>query len=482
MFRGIRRCLSVFPVLLLAAQLSAEYACPAPSGTAGSVIEVSPTDNLGQLLYDAAPNTTFLLNDGIYKVVSNIQIRAEGTTARSKSGNRAAVVLDGNNGGQPLARDDFTPEILQIRASDVTLADLTIRYARDHGIHAMGGSEKNLTNIVLHNLHVYDCGQQLIKVNSNGNAANSHWVDSSVLQCSLVEFIDNSVMQDMGTYFYTGGLDVHGGEGWIIRGNTFRNIQRNGKAMEHAVHMWNKCRGTLVENNRFENCFRAIGFGMKLEPGRLERHYPDSAGDSPYYDHIGGIIRNNVVYNQAGIHLETGVELMNVTGVEVYHNTVGSHDTPFNSMEYRWPNTTVTMKNNLLTHRLMRRDRAQATLEGNVTNADRSLFVDFSAGDLHLRSSALQAIDQGVPLPDPGVDIDGQPRNSAPDIGADEVQASPTRKHPERSRRTQRTPLRLFDLKGREVTRQHNDAITNRNTPTQVIVTSDETRPSVKSN
>ncbi|MBD3321933.1 MAG: hypothetical protein GF350_12625 [Chitinivibrionales bacterium] len=50
-------------------------------------------------------------------------------------------------------------------------------------------------------------------------------------------------------------------------------------------------------------------------------------------------------------HLETGVELMKVKDVEVYHNTVRAADDPFNCMEYRHSGTTVIMKNNLYSHR-----------------------------------------------------------------------------------------------------------------------------------
>ena len=61
---------------------------------------------------------------------------------------------------------------------------------------------------------------------------------------------------------------------------------------------------------------------------------------------------------------------------------------------------------------------------GNLENAQLSLFADGSNGDLHLASSATEAIDQGAAVA-AGLcddDIDGEPRDSSPDIGADEVQ------------------------------------------------------------
>ena len=55
-------------------------------------------------------------------------------------------------------------------------------------------------------------------------------------------------------------------------------------------------------------------------------------------------------------------------------------------------------------------------------NATSSLFVNMATGDLHSRSTAAVAIDQGVPVPNADVDWDGETRPSGAgyDIGADE--------------------------------------------------------------
>lgn len=42
-------------------------------------------------------------------------------------------------------------------------------------------------------------------------------------------------------------------------------------------------------------------------------------------------------------------------------------------------------------------------------------------GDLHLTAGATDAIDQGTPVGDAGLDLDGEPHDrGAPDLGADE--------------------------------------------------------------
>jgi hypothetical protein len=385
-------------------------------------IELSPGDDIRSAITQAGEGAEIVLAAGDYAVDNIIQVRAAGVTIRSQSGDRSSVILDGNRGGLPLRRENFTPEILQIRASDVTIADVTIRYAGAHGIHASGAADHTIANLVMRNIHVHDCGEQLIKVNSNGNADNLHWVDGGLLENSLVEFIDNSVMRDMGSYFYTGGLDVHGSDNWIVRNNTFRGIWREDRMMEHAIHFWSRSRNTLIENNTFVNCWRAIGLGMKTSASGLIRSYDDHAGENPFYDHVGGMIRNNVIYNDSDHRLETGIELMNVLDTEVYHNTVVSLADPFNSIEYRWPDTRVTIKNNLCTHRILARNDAIGDLTGNIENARLAWFADYAQADLHLSAGAAPAIDNGVVLADgkAGRDIDGDGRGDAPDIGADE--------------------------------------------------------------
>ncbi len=433
--------------------------CPEYTVERTQSVTVTPDQNLREVLRAVAPNTAVYLADGVYPVESNLQITADSITLRSSSGNRDAVILEGNRGaGSSLDRERFVPEVIAISGSEVHIVDISVRHARDHAIHLYAPADHSISGCVMHNLHVYDCGEQLIKVNSNGNSSAPCWVDSGVLEESLIEFTDNSVMEDMGDYFYTGGLDVHGGEGWIVRWNTFRNIEREGKLMEHAVHFWSRSRGSVVENNRFENCYRAIGFGMKQAADGLVRTYPDGAGEEPYRDHIDGIIRNNVIFNKAGVHLETGIELMNVATTGVYHNTVYSSDEPFNCIEYRWPATRVVIVNNLTSHRIMERNDAQGELSGNVTGVPASFFVNVSGGDVHLAAGANAAIDKGTAVPADlaGTDIDGTVRGGSPDVGADEYGKPDAVLRPFSAGNTApgtKTNVEMFELNGRVIGR-----------------------------
>jgi len=67
------------------------------------------------------------------------------------------------------------------------------------------------------------------------------------------------------------------------------------------------------------------------------------------------------------------------------------------------------------------RDGASGTLSNNIEAAPLSLFVDPGALDFHLQAGAAQAIDEGVPVAEAGVDVDGEAHDvGPPDIGADE--------------------------------------------------------------
>lgn len=428
------RCASLFRVSLMAllcagpavlvpvSPASAQPACPEWIDPHPETVPLAPGDDLPAAVRAAAPGTTLLLAPGTYKVGATLNFAVDDVTLRSASGKAADVVLDGRIAtGSALDPAGFTPEIIAVSASGITLADITVKHARYHGIHAYGAAGHTVKRLSMRGLRVLDCGEQLIKVNSNGSDP-AWYVDSGSLECSLLAFEDNSVMEPMADGFYTGGIDIHAGQGWTLRGNLFRNIQRDGKIMEHAIHMWSKSRGALIEGNRFEDVYRAIGLGMKTsEPNAgLERHYPDKAGDSPYLDFIDAIVRDNVVYGRAGIHLESGMELANVAGVEAYHNTVFATDKPFSSIEYRYGNTRVILKNNLVSHAILRRDGAQGETEGNLENAPAALFVDAAKGDLRLKPGAAGAIDQGAVLPAGkcGTDFEGVPRDPKPDIGA----------------------------------------------------------------
>ena len=410
---------AVFAAVLLGGPAAAQTPgpcapLPPPSGT---VIDVTPAQagQLASIVSGAPAGSTIRLADGTYALGGAlVNLRAPGVTLRSLSGNAAAVVLDNDYQGG---------DLLAVTASNVTVADLTVRRAWFHPIH-VAPQAAPITGTLIHNVRVIDPGEQGIKINPN---AGFH-ADAGEIRCSRVELTDQG-RPHIRNGCYTGGIDGHRALGWRVHDNVIAGFWCATGLSEHGIHFWTGSRDTVVERNVLRNNARGIGFGLGLNtPGRTYADVPcpgvTSAG------HFRGVIRNNFVvvndprvFSQASGGFDAGIALEQVCLAETSHNTVYSTQPPFSSIEWRFAGNAGRVANNLVSHNLRARDGAAATVAGNVENGPPSLVVDLAgAGDLHLRIDAAAAIDRGVVLP-PGTvdgDIDTDPRDTAPDVGADE--------------------------------------------------------------
>lgn len=386
---------------------------------AGATIMVTPAQaaDLPRIVREAAEGTTILLADGVYRTSGDesarrIQVTARGITIRSASGDPEAVVIDG---------EYATAETITIHARDVTLAELTVTHAVDHCVHVSprdGGPD--VTGTHLYRVRVLDCGEQFVKINPSG--ARDAWVDDGVVECSHFEMTDAGrphVERAVGGC-YTGGIDAHSARGWIVRQNVFEGIYCAGEGLaEHAIHFWSASRDTLVERNVIRDCARGIGFGLVENGGT--RPYPDDPYPGIYVGHLGGIIRNNVIVATIPWY-DTGIELDQARDSLVLHNSIIETDGAtgrFSSIDARFANTRVIIRNNLV-RRLTVRNDAQTTSDHNVENVPLAYFADGAGGDAHLTSAATEAIDRGAVEAEAGLDIDGEPHGDAPDLGADE--------------------------------------------------------------
>jgi uncharacterized repeat protein (TIGR01451 family) len=246
-----------------------------------------------------------------------------------------------------------------------------------------------------------------------------------VIACSHVELTDagrGHVRDDC----YTGGVDGHQAWGWVVRDTVIEGFWCEHGLAEHGIHFWTGSRDTLVERNVLVDNARGVGFGLGYSGDDWRSYGDDPCPGADYVGHYDGVVRNNFVFaGRPGLFssqygFDCGVCLEQACGARVLHNTVASTQVPqSSSIEWRWSNTDAEITNNLVSHNLKQRDGASATLAGNLDGAPLSLFADGAGGDLHLAEGASSAIDRGV---NAGVatDIDGQARDSTPDIGADE--------------------------------------------------------------
>jgi hypothetical protein len=400
---------------------SAQPPCAPLPPPAGATIEVvaAQTASLRAIVAGAASGTTILLHDGLYLLddgdaASRLTFATPGVTLRSFSGNRDAVVLDA---------DYQTNELISIQASNVTIADLTLREAYDHPVHVSGNGAP-ITGTLLHNLRIVDPGQQGVKINPIGTA----WADNGTIECSSIE-LTGAGRPFVRDNCYTGGIDAHAAWGWAVRRNRISGFWCDDGLSEHAIHFWNASRDTVVEENRIVDCARGVGFGL-LEISGDRTYTPDPYPGVGYIGHIDGVIRNNFIAaadpdllaSQFGF--DAGIALEQARGTRVVHNSVVSTAAPFSSIEWRFANTVVQLVNNLVSHNLRERDGGpQETLSGNIVAAPTAWFVAPATGDLHLASDGLPPVDSGAAAPSGWADgdFDGQPRESARDVGADEL-------------------------------------------------------------
>lgn len=103
--------------------------------------------------------------------------------------------------------------------------------------------------------------------------------------------------------------------------------------------------------------------------------YPDEPGG--YVGHYGGLIRNNVIYADVP-YFDTGIELSQASGTKVFHNTIPHNiavTSFFSSIDYRFANTSVVIRNNLV-ERITVREGAAGTVDHNLEGVALDLFAN----------------------------------------------------------------------------------------------------------
>ena len=415
--------LGCFPLQSLGAdqptQTQASVHCPPLDPPSGNIVNVDTVAELENAVNTSPSGSTILIADGTYDLHGvYLWFATPNVTLRSASGNRDAVVIDGNY-------DETTGEIITIAASDVTIADLTLQRAYTHPIHVVATASADTTGALIYNLHIIDPAEQAIKINPDQD--RTHFPDDGEVACSHIELTDAG-RPHIRNNCYTGGVDAHQAWGWTIRDNLIEGFWCEYGFSEHGIHFWTGSRDTLTQRNVLVDNARGVGYG--LGDSDAGRAYPDDpCSGASYVGHYDGIIRNNFIFAardelfSSEYSFDCGICLAQACGTQVLHNTVASTQAPFSSIEWRFADTDVDLINNLVSHNLQDRGGA-AFLDGNLQNASLALFEDGAGGDLHLVASASAAIDQGATLAaglcDDDFDGDARPSGSGRDIGADE--------------------------------------------------------------
>jgi len=368
-------------------------------------VPANPSNWIG-LIEGALDGDEVLLADGVYNLNQYaVQISGQ-ITVRGASGNRAAVLIQGQGYGVP-------SEGFMVHAANVTIADLSMTAIRNHAISIKGESGAQAPHV--YNVHLYDIGTQHIK----GTPGNG--VSNGVVACSRIGYSAGGVQGD-----YINAIDIHHGIKWTVRDNEIYDIWGDGTGCEvdvtcgtylsgggPAILFWNNSSGTVVERNRIVESFMGIALGYGTP-------------------HPGGAIRNNFVFrSQASrpgargtITGDLGIHVRGGNGTTVDHNTVIQAGSYPGAVEI-WQSQNVAVRNSLISQPVWDRGgNSGLSLLGNKTDGSAAdLGVPF---DPHLAAGS-GAVDFATTVSLPGVpddiDGDGRPQGLRRDAGCDEWKA-----------------------------------------------------------
>lgn len=318
-----------------------------------------------------------------------LSIDADNITVRSSTGNRDDVVIQGDamSSGATIKSIFYFPQ--GAYGQNATIKDLSVGRVGWHAIFFNGNGSGNGT--VVDNVRIFDCYEQFIK-----GAVATTGTSNVTVKHSLFEFTTSALN------YYTGGIDAHSADGWLIQDNIFKNIQSpSSYVAEHAIHLWSNTSfsgSNIVERNKIVNCDRGIGVW-------------NGTGTN--------IIRNNMISsNGSGIFSDVGIDIQNTMNSRVYNNSVWvAASGYYASMEFRGALSTGSyIANNLTNKGIYQFNGATGTEVYNVTDAESSWFFNPMIGDLHINSS----VGLGISISGLTDDYDGESRTSNIDIGADQ--------------------------------------------------------------
>ena len=376
------------------------------------VVNVSTETALQAATGNLQSGDTIVLADGVYNLTSTLYVNGRNNvTIRGASGSTNVVLvgkgMDNSNYGS-------VPFGVWSNGTNTTVAHLTIRDTWDNEIIFNSGAQSP---------HVYcvrllNAGSQFIKSNPT-DVNNGVGVNNGIVEYCWFEYTGNPPADHGSGAGYFNGISAHAAKNWIVRGNLFKNLHNPDTAAylwNPAVLFWRHSTNTITEQNIFLNVDRAVAYGLD--------------NTTPYFDHAGGVIRNNFVTLLPGLlsaartaGSDGSIIAWNSPGTQIDHNTILLNGNEIYAIEFRFATTTNgTARNNLADALIHLRDAASSTLRSNLLSAVTGMFANASGGDLHLLASATNAIDKGLNLSTVTNDFDGErrPRGSSSDIGGDE--------------------------------------------------------------
>nr|WP_319393020.1 alpha/beta hydrolase-fold protein [uncultured Desulfobacter sp.] len=356
---------------------------------AETVIVSNVNELMETVKQNAKGNLTVLLQDGTYNVPNVITITGDYVTYKSASGKKDAVTIKGKG------LEGNVTNVFSIKGNHVYLENLKIGETKRHAVQIHG--EEGIKNISISNVHFYDTGEQLLKGSYDKRTPNRFASNGLIKNC-IFEFSRGQAFQ-----FYTGGIDIHHGEKWVVKNNVFRNIRNpGGKLTEGAIHFWNHSQNIIVTNNKIINCDRGVMFGLDNSP----------------------LVSGQIVNNYIHVVRDTGIYLCNASQISVFNNTIYIDSAYPNAIEYRFKDShDIVISNNLSNKSIRDRDGGTAQVFNNVTSARNSWFVSPKEGNLNLDGYIKAVHGKGIFFPNLNV----SPKSNI-NIGADQNSTTKARR------------------------------------------------------
>ncbi len=386
------RCLGLYGVLI--SGVSAQEApprtappLPAPDPMSYQIIHVDTAQELADAAWSLQSNQAIVIAPGSYDlasvsfpngvdgritvgrfgapVITNIQVRGA-------TDDPADVVLRGAGMLNPIV-----PYGVQIfSAREVTLANFSVGEVYYHAIGVQGG--QGAGDIRIYNVRAYDAGQQIIK----GSGAGA---DDVTIEYSQVDYSVGAVVHPEGSppnSCYTNGIDVTGGDRWIVRDTRIERIRCQNNAMAGpAILVWQGSADTLIERNLILDSSRGISLGLVASS-----------------DHSGGMVRNNLIRWNPSATYAVDVPIYSTSpNSRILHNTALTRGRYPNAIEVRFAGATgVEVAGNLLDAAILPRQGAAPLLSDNRSDAQTAWFRDEANGDLRLSAAGEAQLSSAV--------------------------------------------------------------------------------------
>jgi hypothetical protein len=380
--------------------------------TGARIVQVATEAQLQTAMGNLQSGDTILLADGTYSLTSTLYVNGRNNVTIRGAAGSTNVILVGK--GMDNSNYGDVPFGIWSNGTNTTIAHLTIRDTWDNEIIFDIGAQAPLVYCV----GLINAGSQFIKSNPT-DVSNGLGVNNGTVEYCWFEYTGRPPGDHGSGVGYFNGISAHAAQNWIARGNLFKNLHNPDSAAylwNPAVLFWRHSFNTVTEQNTFLNVDRAVAYGLD--------------NTTPYFDHAGGIIRNNFVCLTAGLMSASrkagsdgALIAWNSPGTQIDHNSLLLNGNEFYAVEFRFSTTTnCAARNNLADAPIHLRDSAAAILLSNLATAVPGMFVNAAAADLHLLASATNAIDKGLTLSTVTNDIDGdrRPRGASSDVGADE--------------------------------------------------------------